>query len=318
MAQAFTCTAVEPQVSSSPYIHQPFDCATAVHRFDCNAQNRPNPITHRHHSTLSIPDLVTIPPATSATTSSLPPSPVSTPQPFIEKEDAAINPLEAIPSAFHPSPVSTPQPSVEREEPAISRLGFDYQLLPSPPEPAYWSYDPGFGARVQDGYQSSLFRDRLRANKYGAEIAKASRFGLTPSPVRRKWDEEQEELLRLDELGTPGAEDSEYTPEPVVTPREQDAMSVPKIAGDGFPLAQDEYCMATSGGAEIPKSYVVGELLHTDQCSVAATKNTLPFITNIQPTSRGSKKRGRSDISVELKDNKELSDQRQRKRARLF
>ena len=264
---------------------------------------------HLHCLTL----LPYIPHATLAATSSLPPMPLSTTQPSVEKEVVEINHLEATPAAPpHPSPTSTPLPSVEREVSTINPLEVDYQSLPSPTEPAYECYEPGFGKRVSLACQASLFGDRIRVHKYGAEIAKQSRYRFTPSPVRRKYEEEQAEVLRVFELGTPGADDSDYTPEPVITPRKQNAMNVPKIADDEFSIVPDEDCIATNGGAKIHNSYVVSGTLQTDHSLVTTIEDTLPSTTSIQT----SKKRRRSDVDVQLKDYEDLSEEQRIKRAR--
>ncbi len=94
----------------------------------------------------------------------------------------------------------------------IEPTDIDYQSLPSPPEPVGVGYvDSEFGFNVQCAYDISVMRHNFRLHKYGEYALKYKR-GFTPSPLRRAYTEQQEELVRLDELHTTDSEPSSPDP----------------------------------------------------------------------------------------------------------
>lgn len=95
----------------------------------------------------------------------------------------------------------------------ITPTKIDYQSLPSPPELVpFWDVDHEFGWKVQCAYDVSTMRHSFRLHKYGKYALKYKR-GFTPSPLRRAYTEQQEELIRLDALETTDSEPS--SPDPI-------------------------------------------------------------------------------------------------------
>lgn len=94
----------------------------------------------------------------------------------------------------------------------ITPTNIDYQSLPSPPEPVVVGYVyRDFGHDVQHAYDRSVMREKWRSHKYG-EYATKSKRGFTPSPLRRAYTEQQEELMRLADLETTDSEPSSPDP----------------------------------------------------------------------------------------------------------
>lgn len=78
-------------------------------------------------------------------------------------------------------------------------LSFDYQSLPSPPNPVFSYYDPAFGRKVREEYDRSQFIHFLREGKYGTEIAQRYKRGFTPEELRQEYEDRIEQLRREDE-----------------------------------------------------------------------------------------------------------------------
>jgi hypothetical protein len=113
-----------------------------------------------------------------------------------------------------PDPPRNPQgngeANTDRGLIADGELTCDYHSLPtrrSPPDLGYFAVDPDFERRISSALRSSKLRESWREQKYGEE-AKDSKRGHTPSPVRRLYAEQQEEMARWDDIPTPPEEPS--------------------------------------------------------------------------------------------------------------
>lgn len=136
---------------------------------------------------------------------------------------------------------------------APSVIVIDNNSLPLPPEPfEYGSYDPNLGKSVSDAYWLSCFTQRMRANKYGADIARTTKPGWTPSPVRAEYGAEQERLRFLDELSTP---DTEYDNENDEVNEEAD-QGGPSACGSGH--AEGKNTASVHGNANLKAKEVDG------------------------------------------------------------